>query len=181
MKCDEDAVNGCTRCCMPPSRLCCDIYNPLDFTQYNIPAIPSTHLICCSRLKADFSMSSSDISLRDALLDWRERTTNSRYGYSTLVDYGGTLAMPDEVLDRIIICSHYAIIETKDDLARKTRWDEADRYALEVLKLIEDFKPPPTPLRPIAPKDRAKTKCGACGLTGHNSKLNSVHPLWSLV
>jgi hypothetical protein len=129
-------------------------------------------------------MSTNAIRLRDALQDWRDTTTQQRYGYASLIDFGGTLVMPTDVLDRIVACAHAGKIATKDDLAKETRWDEVELYSPEILKLIEDFKPPaimqPPPLQPRvrSSKDRAKTKCSACGMTGHNSeylKDKSLH------
>ncbi|KAF8961254.1 hypothetical protein BDZ97DRAFT_1621327, partial [Flammula alnicola] len=124
LACNVEMKAGCTRCSIPSSRLCCDIHNPAEFIQYRIPAIPSTHIPARSRIKPNLTMSASNIQLRNALEDWREAATEQHYGYSSLVDFGGTLVMPTDVLNQIVVCAHFGKITTKDDLAKETRWDK---------------------------------------------------------
>jgi hypothetical protein len=146
-------------------------------------------------------MTTEDSKLRDALEDWRENRTARRYGKAHFRDLGPLLAMPNEVLDRIIICAHHRKISSIADLRTETRWDDIDHdgWGLEVVALIQTWCPPhpplmtttpmrqPSAMRPLSsnsnigtnselplfttPASRAKPKCSACGLVGHNGEF----------
>jgi hypothetical protein len=133
-------------------------------------------------------MSNLDLQLREALENWRSLKTEEVYGYSGLVDFGPTLVMPAEVVERVIHCSHHSKIMNVADLKKETRWDEADSWGMEVIDIITRIYPtnrlPPLTTTlprafstmssdlPLAPaKERQKSRCSACNAVGHNRKF----------
>ena len=151
-------------------------------------------------------MTTEGSKLRDALKDWREDRTVRRYGKAHFRDLGPSLAMPNEVLDRIVDCAHHRKISSIADLRTETRWDDIDHdgWGLEVVALIQTWCPPhpplmtttpmqqPSAMRPLsgnsnlgtelplftAPASRAKSKWSACGLVGRNGEF--WYPIFGL-
>ena len=184
-------TSGCSRCLLPPPRLCCDIHTSSLATAFDVAPPQTTRLPVRSRIDKKYAMTPNDFKLHTALQDWRDEKTEKEFGRAHLLDLGGTLVMPNAVLDRIVDCAHHFKIDTKEDLARETRWDESEAWGVEIVQLIRYHIPKPQPrslttLAPIQPassdhdiasapapvgrgKERAKQKCSACGLLGHNS------------
>ncbi|KAJ6545115.1 hypothetical protein B0H10DRAFT_2132829 [Mycena sp. CBHHK59/15] len=91
--------------------------------------------------------------------------------------------MPDEVLQRIIDCSHFHKITSAADLVRETRWHRVVEDGDRVLSLISTHKPVPppeplvfnAPLRALDTNSAASTpkiskaprQCRACFQLGH--------------
>jgi hypothetical protein len=139
-------------------------------------------------------MTDADQALWRALDDWRSSKTEEFYGWSSLIDFGPTLVMPGDILERIVHCAHHFKITTLAELKKETQWDEADAWGHEVIKIISQIFPPPvpTPLMTILPihplsqsllngarqtnppaqKERAQSHCGACHKPGHNRTCN---------
>ncbi|KAJ3495027.1 hypothetical protein NLJ89_g10694 [Agrocybe chaxingu] len=188
LTCDETRPGGCARCSLPPPTICCDVHTPTAFVHFDVPRQKSSRLPARSTLDTKYTMTPADNDLYEALDAWRILKTETEFGYATLVDLGASLVMPSDTLERIMHCAHHCKIRTVADLKKETRWDEADNFGNEVVALILRIRPPPalpppttTVPRPLATvslpnmdapvpvvKERAKTRCGACGTVGHN-------------
>jgi len=153
LTCDELLPGGCKRCFLSPSRLCCDVCNPPAFAEFNIPPLKASRQPARSRIDTKYIMSTLDLQLREALEDWRSLKTEDVYGYSGLVDFGPTLVMPAEVVERVIHCSHYSKILNVAELKKETRWDDADKWGAEVIEIITRIYPAtrPPPLTTTIP------------------------------
>ena len=144
-------------------------------------------------------MTTEGSKLHDALEDWREDWTVQRYGNAHFRDLGPSLAMPNEVLDHIVVCAHHQKISSIADLRTEMRWDDIDHdgWGLEVVALIQMWCPThpplmtttpmqqPSTMHPLsgnstfrtelplftAPASRSKSKCSVCGLVGHNGEF----------
>lgn len=81
------------------------------------------------------------MSLRDALDEFREEMTVKLEGRAVLQDYGASVFMTDQVLERIVDCAHYEKIVTIEQLARETRWVHASEHGAAVLALIQAHIP----------------------------------------
>ena len=132
----------------------------------------------------------SDIALRRALNDLRERKTIQHFGEFALQDLGASLFMGDKTLQRIVDSSHYGKIKNEEQLQRETRlsWNSED--AKEIVDLIRRLPPQPpatplttstplqprnrvadlkteAPLSPVEDKVKRRNRCSACKQQGH--------------
>lgn len=126
------------------------------------------------------------MSLRNALHEFRKKQTVEKFGHACLRDTGPGIIMADDVLNRILDCAHFNVIETSEQLAKETRWSRVSEYGDQVVGIILQHCPKPTPsavtplraadinnqapaaqttLKPIAVR-----RCGLCKLTGHISE-----------
>ncbi|KAG1905441.1 uncharacterized protein F5891DRAFT_976372 [Suillus fuscotomentosus] len=95
---------------------------------------------------AKFYMALLDSKLTDALDDWWEEATIKLYGHAHLHDLGPRLIMPNSILDRIVECTHFFKIKSTADLAKETHWSGANKHGDEIITLIHQVHPLPTPL-----------------------------------
>lgn len=134
-----------------------------------------------------------------ALLEgWREEEAVRRYGPANASDYGGSLILPHDIVERMVDCIRHGKIHNPNDLARETRWKYASRYAAEILELVSRFIPPqpalpsshatarPTPVtahrrgdvspQPATLKNigRMVRRCTACREPGHYSAYGAI-------
>ncbi|KAH6892699.1 hypothetical protein BKA70DRAFT_1119271, partial [Coprinopsis sp. MPI-PUGE-AT-0042] len=196
--CDASKLDGCPRCRLPASRLCCDIHNSPEFRRLSVPKITRPNAPARSKVESK-RMDDKDSDLYSALDTWRENKTVEVYGWAALNDSGPMLVMPASILTRILDCARAGLLESKEpeDLRRETRWDEADRYGEDVLAIVHRIRPPvvPEPIRiPTPPplpasiptftltgyqgnnqaiteaqtEGRKQRSCTRCGTPGHN-------------
>lgn len=121
--------------------ICCELCSPeafVEFAQVDIPKPKAAQQR--SRLKV-YSRQSTDMALRDALDEFREDMTIKMEGRAVLQDYGASVFMTDQVLERIVDCAHYGKITTIEQLARETRWAHASEHGTAVLALIAAHVP----------------------------------------
>lgn len=174
--CRPELPSGCPRCGENGSPICCDVEHPNYFKTFSIPPLKVDHTMCRSRIKPVKlnERTAADVKLIDALEDWCEATTKTRYGEAALLDFGPSLIMSTRVLDRIIDCVHHNKISSVQDLAHETRWDEVGRYGSEILAVIQAIYPlppladNPEPQSSQGPPSAKKIRCGSCGQLGHN-------------
>jgi len=98
----------------------------------------------------------SDLALKRALNDLRERKTIEHFGEYALQDLGAALFMGDKALQRIVDSSHYGKIKNEQQLQSETRLSWTAEDAKEILDLIRRHppQPPATPLttsKPLQP------------------------------
>jgi hypothetical protein len=185
--CRTDLPDGCPRCVVVKPVVCCELCSPAffeNFAQVNIEKskpVPSR-----SRIK-EYIADVKDMNLRDALHIFRRQTTQILFGLACLKNLGPGVFMSNEVLQRIVDCAHEYKIETRDDLAKETRWTGVQNHAVDVITLINTHCPKPmpaplltsTPLRslgtldqiadtlPSNPRTVKLRKCSKCGSHDH--------------
>ncbi|KAF8415303.1 hypothetical protein L210DRAFT_3495955 [Boletus edulis BED1] len=188
--CNTLSPDGCPRCVVPTSDICCDIHSPDFFAPYSVVIPPQSKRPSRSRISG-FTMSSDDLALVNALEDWREGTTISLHGEGFLCDLGPGLVMPTKVLDRIVTCAHAHKIKTVANLQKETSWSGAEHYGHQIVSLVLQHLPipviaplftsaplprsngvAPSPLTTLAPKPttRRQIRCSACHGEGHNAR-----------
>ncbi|KAG1867739.1 hypothetical protein F4604DRAFT_1584971 [Suillus subluteus] len=183
-QCDALETPGCLQCLITQSNICCNIHTPAYFVPF-ISTIPKQQKQPSCSCLVKFSMAILDLKLTDALDDWREETTIKLYGHAHLHDLGPGLIMPNSILDRIVECAHFSKIRSTADLVKETCWSGANKHGNEIIALIHQVCPLPTPLTsaPLQPRTissnanantsvprnaKRKMRCSACGEEGHN-------------
>ncbi|KAF8424255.1 hypothetical protein L210DRAFT_3765528 [Boletus edulis BED1] len=154
--CNMLSPDGCPRCVVPTSDICCDIHSPDFFAPYSVVIPPQSKCPSHSHISG-FTMSSDDLALINALEDWREGTTISLHGEGFLCDLGSGLVMPTKVLNRIVTCTHAHKIKTVADLQKETSWLGAEHYGHQIVSLVLQHLPIPViaPLFTSAPLPRS--------------------------
>ncbi|KAF7970094.1 hypothetical protein HWV62_25022 [Athelia sp. TMB] len=93
-----------------------------------------------------------DMSLRAALHSFCKRKTIEKYRKACLRNTGPAIIMSDNILDRIVDCAHAYVISTLDQLAKETYWGCVEELGEEVLQMILNMCPKPTPhINPLGP------------------------------
>ncbi|KAG2134634.1 hypothetical protein BD769DRAFT_1353154 [Suillus cothurnatus] len=169
-KCDTLETPGCLRCLITQSNICCDIHTPAYFVPF-ISTIPKQQKQPSRSRLAKFHMALLDLKLTDALDDWREEATIKLYGHAHLHDLGPGLIMPNSILDRIVECAHFLKIKSTADLVKETRWSGANKHGDEIIALIHQIRPLPTPLTsaPLQPRT-ASSNANASTSVPRNAK-----------
>jgi ATP-dependent DNA helicase RecQ len=154
--CQSDLPDGCPRCIVRKLAVCCELCSPDFFKNFACVDMEKTKVLASrSRIK-DYTAGPSDMNLRDALHNFRREVVRTKFGLACLKDMGPGVFMSNEVLQRVVDCAHEYKIETKDDLAKETRWTGVHNHAADVIALIKTHRPKPlptplltsTPLRP---------------------------------
>ena len=130
-----------------------------------------------------------DAELRAALHDFRKTRTLELHGHARLRNLGPGIIMGDDVLQRIVDCSHFYLIGTTAQLAKETHWSGVDDCGEKVLSLINLHCPKPAsaPLAPIINGIQplpiiAPRRCGKCKELSHISVYHhSIHTSISIL
>lgn len=179
--CDTTKKEGCTRCAVQRSQLCCDLH---DGAKVLIDALhPPTAIerpLCAPRRSPlkDYVATASDMELKDLLHNWRVSQVIGKFGQGGLANFGPGIVMQTETLTRIVDCAHHGKIKNTLDLKRETKWDGADTFGDDVLALIRQVHPSlspftseplPSATSSVTAQDglRKERTCSACGGTGH--------------
>ncbi|KAJ7214689.1 P-loop containing nucleoside triphosphate hydrolase protein [Mycena rebaudengoi] len=190
--CRTDLPDGCPRCVSKSPPICCELCTPSYFESFAIVDLPKAAPIPSrSRLKP-YKAESDDMTLRDALHDFRLAATVTKFGRAVLKNNGPGMVMSNEVLQRIVDCAHQYKIQSMDQLMKETRWAGTGEFGLEVIDLINIHRPiPKVPDLPAAAPLTARDdnipatpslklvqarKCSKCGLAGHNVSNQKFHP-----
>ncbi|KAG2082329.1 uncharacterized protein F5147DRAFT_590419 [Suillus discolor] len=185
-QCDALETSGCLQCLITQSSVCCDIHTPAYFVPFISAILKQQKQLSRSHL-VKFSMASLDFKLIDMLKDWQEETTLKLYGHAHLYDLGPGIIMPNSILDCIVECAHFYKIKSTADLVKETCWSGANKHGDEIIVLIHQVCPLPTPLTsaPLQPHTnpsnanasvsvprnaKRKMRCSACGEEGHNAR-----------
>jgi hypothetical protein len=161
------------------SFICCDVETPDFFHSFSISPLKINRAMQRFRIEPIKVEERTDLDTKlvNALEDWREEATKTRYGEASLINFGPSLIMSTTILDRIINCVHHSKISTLQDLARETRWDEVNRYGAELLALIQAIHPATVPpqmndsdIQSSTSSTPKKMRCGSCGQLGHSGE-----------
>jgi hypothetical protein len=158
--------------------ICCELCTPAHFKDIARVSIEKAKNRPARSTIPDknYTPAPRDAELRAALHDFRKTRTLELHGRARLRNLGPGIIMGDDVLQRIIDCSHFYLIGTTAQLAKETHWSGVDDYGEKVLSLINLHCPKPAsallapiingvqPLPVIAPR-----RCGKCKEIGHIS------------
>ena len=140
----ECASGGCTRCSTLPHLPCCDLCNPQAFDDLFFymepPPAPTTKPSKSSLQK--YKKGEREERLSQALNAWRQRVTIEKYGEAIFRDVGSSLVLPNELLERLVDCSHYGKITNMEQLGKEVDWMLMEEHGPEVVRLIMDICPP---------------------------------------
>ncbi|KAK7050479.1 hypothetical protein R3P38DRAFT_2763725 [Favolaschia claudopus] len=180
---NDTTDGGCPRCKVAASGVCCELCTPakfIDFARVDIPNSKSQPKR--SRIQ-DYSADDVDFALEAALHGFRKARTLELRGKAYLRGFGSSYVMPDDVLKRIVDCSHFFKIRTRDELSKETHWHRVLEDGEAVLALILQYRPTPplppietpTPLRSLdqntsaqaIPSTPSMRRCSKCRQIGH--------------
>jgi hypothetical protein len=165
--------------------ICCELCTPAHFKDIARVSIEKAKNRPARSTIPDknYTPTAQDAELRAALHDFRKMRTLELHGRARLRNLGPGIIMGDDVLQRIVDCSHFYLIGTTAQLAKETHWSGVDDYGEKVLSLIKFHCPRPAsapiapivngvlPLPVIAPR-----RCGKCKELGHISAYHySIH------
>ncbi|KAI0669881.1 P-loop containing nucleoside triphosphate hydrolase protein [Trametes maxima] len=188
--------DGCARCRLLPSTICCSLCSPNHPIFAFLPA-PSTGsqtsrsgISRASNVVTKYTMTTQDHDFRVALHQFRRVKTLSAYGRAILNNMGPGMVLGDNELIRIANCARAHKIVSVEDLFKETKWDLSWEHGDEVVALVKQYYPPApaplatTPLRaqvPAAPSETIDApseglrvavarRCGACSQVGHTRR-----------
>ncbi|KAJ6570750.1 hypothetical protein B0H10DRAFT_2107469 [Mycena sp. CBHHK59/15] len=163
LDCQRRFVGGCPRCIVKCPTVCCELCTPDHFAEFAWVHIPKPKQQPSRTRIPDHVPDKDDFSLRADLHTFRKERTIELLGRASFRNHGAGSIMPDEVLQRIIDCSHFHKITSAADLVRETRWHRVVEDGVRVLSLISTHKPvpPPEPLVFNAPLRALDTNSAA--------------------
>ncbi|KAH9009872.1 P-loop containing nucleoside triphosphate hydrolase protein [Lactarius hengduanensis] len=158
---------GCPRCVVTVSRLCCDTCNPGSF----ILPIPTTsapkQTWAPNKFKANlYRLTDADLSLTSALRDWR----NAQLGHLGIPTrdnmYSSQFIMTDDLLECFMDLAHFNQLTDLSSIRAQVNWRYVDTWGAQILKLIKKHVPVTDSVEQLAatsvlrssPMDRKKTK-----------------------
>lgn len=154
LECDPSSPDGCSRCHIIPSSLCCDLCNPELLNMFNAEVVKPPAPPPRSRVSTKaYEATSRDLAFRKEVLDWRKAKVTERFGLGALLDFGPGAILSMEMLDRITRCARSSKIQSAADLKRETNpWIFADIYGEELFTIVKtsypvsqpSANPPPT-------------------------------------
>ncbi|KAK7055892.1 hypothetical protein R3P38DRAFT_2498548 [Favolaschia claudopus] len=179
MQCRSDLREGCPRCVVTDSEICCELCSPDEFSEFaRVDILKAKAQAPRSRIPK-YVADPSDMALRTALHSFRKSRAGEVLGPLHYRKHGAGSIMSSEVLDRIADCAHFYKIQSTADLARETDWHRIAEDGTKVLAVIMQHRPPPGPAPSVpAPLHSSNTnlplvstpknrKCGKCGQSGH--------------
>ena len=139
----------CERCRVHFPEVCCDICHP---DHYKMPVVePSTK---ATRLKnklnpKPYTRGPPEMSLRAALIDMRCELAAEIFGPHSFLT--PQCIMSTKLLDRVVDLAHYQKITNITSLHEQVTWGYLDTHGTIILRLINQFYPPPTNPSPLNP------------------------------
>ncbi|KAI9066924.1 P-loop containing nucleoside triphosphate hydrolase protein [Trametes sanguinea] len=132
--------DGCARCHLSPSAICCSLCSP-DHALFSLcPAVPPAEKSAAGRasqVDSRYKMTDIDIAFRRALHAFRRQQTEQAFGKAHLRNLGTGAIMGDDTLDRIADCAHAGKLGSLEALARETKWSRSNELGDAVLELIK--------------------------------------------
>ncbi|KAI0687266.1 P-loop containing nucleoside triphosphate hydrolase protein [Earliella scabrosa] len=187
-ECNPDSPTGCARCSPRPLLVCCDLCEPVPFSDLFGGLSKATRKQKKSHIPPH-DMTRLCVQLRQALCDWRETSTIKCFGEASLRNYNGGLLLPTQAVIRIVDCAQAGKLLALENLEREVRdlWrkDLLETHGKDVLHIIHSIFPPPPPepepepepeaqRRPqgttISTKARRPMTCHACLQPGHTKR-----------
>ncbi|KAH9020365.1 hypothetical protein EDB83DRAFT_2527937 [Lactarius deliciosus] len=137
MACSE----GCSRCVVKASRLCCDTCNPGSFI-LPLPTISAPKQTRApNKFKAGLYRSTdADLSLKSALEDWRDAQLG-HIGIPGDDMYGSQLIMTDDVLERFVDLAHFNQLVDLSSIRAQVNWRYNDTWGMQILELVKKHVP----------------------------------------
>ncbi|KAJ3537272.1 hypothetical protein NM688_g6715 [Phlebia brevispora] len=123
--CDPTSPTGCSRCTPKAPTKCCDLHP--GGKEYLDSILPRARLPekspkapARSRLRK-YQCNGMDYKLSDVLHDWRVAKTIEEFDEGTYHEFGASLVLPDDTMDRIVDCAHFNKVASVADLLRETK------------------------------------------------------------
>ena len=148
MQCDPRLPDGCSRCNIPSSSVCCELCNLKSaqpshiferFAPFTMDQNLSQSTSRASRLK-NFTTTAVDYQLRRDLDDYRCQKMVELYGPCIARNLGPADIMSDAFLERIASCARYQKILSSEDLKREVpKWWRAQEFAEEVINILHRY------------------------------------------
>ena len=120
------------------------------------------------------------MELQNALHDFRKTRTLEHFGCAHLHNTGPGVIMADDVLQRIVDCTHFYLIKMTAQLAKETHWSGSEEFGDAILDLIKLHHPKPIAGPPLASVTNGPLpapiplikprRCKACKQEGHISE-----------
>ncbi|KAI6041716.1 hypothetical protein EDC04DRAFT_2554455, partial [Pisolithus marmoratus] len=198
--CDPSRPQGCVQSVLTKPLMCCDLHSPAAFSFVDMPPPTTVKNAACSHL-SKYTMDEREVALCDALEDWREAKAVAKLGSDCVMDFSPGFILPSLMIDHIVNSAHHLKLQTINNLWKETHWSGVGLYGTEVLAIIHCIIPqlsdipmlmrmpiPACPTLQPCPQVQAhaslngsvvsasmsevrKNRCLACGLSGHNHKL----------
>lgn len=102
--CDNTLPEGCQHCIPKDPTICCDICNPAFFDKYNVTLERQPRGTSKSVIKPTLAMTQAHHELKTAIISWWTENAMKKFGPILIRTYGAKLFLPDDYVDRIIIC-----------------------------------------------------------------------------
>ena len=138
--CDPATSDGCPRCSFPGRTPCCDIHHPDEFSCFT-PDEPKTAKSRRPQVPKKYKRPESAAALVSALRAWRIEKTAVTCGSAYLSDYGASLVLPTDTLEKLVDLAFAGRISSLENLLGATPWRKAPVYGQEVLDIIRQHCP----------------------------------------
>jgi hypothetical protein len=176
--CDDSNSDGCQRCRPKPTRLCCDLCSPHAFDNLTSTAVPKPAKVPAKSHIKPYMMTTSDLELKRAILEWRQQQMVAKFGALLARKYGAKYLLSEDLVQRIVDCAHASKITSVESIEKETHWNGAKEHGILLLAVIKAHVPacPQPPAgnslaSGVASTNRApkKHRCGRCNGEGHIS------------
>ncbi|OJT02516.1 ATP-dependent DNA helicase Q-like 1 [Trametes pubescens] len=138
-RCLPNGGNGCARCLVSSSTVCCSLCTPTHPAFSFLPSAGDAARPSASRashVDSKYTMNTTDIGFRRALHDFRRAETLRTYGRAHLNNMGPGMIMGDGELSRIADCARARKLGSLDDLYKESKWDLTHELGERVLELV---------------------------------------------
>jgi hypothetical protein len=141
----------CERCSVRFPEVCCDICHP---DHYKIPVVEPSNKATRSKSKLNlkpYTRGPSEMSLQTALMDMRRELAAEIFGPHSFLT--PQCIMSTKLLNRIVDLAHNQKITNIATLHEQVTWGYLDTHGTVILRLINQFCPPPinpSPLNPLS-------------------------------
>ncbi|KAJ3474741.1 hypothetical protein NLI96_g12285 [Meripilus lineatus] len=158
-KCAPTVQGGCARCAVLKPPLCCSLCHtlPAHWQWLNNPVPVPPPLPRMSIVPTKYIPSPHDLEFQHLLNSWRRNKTREIFGLAFLKNTGAAFVLPDDILARIADCARVGKIDSLDTLFKETKWYHAREYHSEILQLINENYPLPSPDEVPPISDAAQT------------------------
>lgn len=151
---DNCNPQGCSRCLLQPSDVCCSLCTP-NHPLFNIlpslspSAAPKDHSAHASRVKTSYTMDTVDRRFQASLHSFQHEKTLLLFGRRHLNNIGPGIIMGNNLMEHIIACARVHKLETLEGLTRETKWSQAKEFGEEILRLVFEYVAPISVVLPL--------------------------------
>jgi hypothetical protein len=122
--CDPDSYEGCERCRPQTTWVCCDKCNPGEFLKLITAPHKKTLTPQHSIIPSSYTRSPQHFVFKEKTYKWRREQATVHRGKGLVHWLGAQLLMPDQVIERVIVCWTFGKISHISHLWRETSWSQ---------------------------------------------------------